>query len=226
MAKEVKLLGFWASAYVVRVQIALNFKGIEYEYVEEDLKKKSELLLQSNPVYRQVPVLVHGGKPIPESMVILEYIEEAWPEKPLLPQDPYQRAMAPTFKNKIYRSRSSPFQCLPSGVKYFTTKGEDQLKAKEELVENLRILEGALQGNKFFAGETAGMVDIVAGWLPFWIRRMEGLFGDKVVEEDNLPHLNAWFQDYLSLPFVREKLPPPDKVCAHLRGLLASLEPN
>ncbi|XP_031481268.1 probable glutathione S-transferase [Nymphaea colorata] len=220
MAKEVKLLGFWASAYVVRVQIALNFKGIEYDYVEEDLKKKSELLLQSNPVYRQVPVLVHAGKPIPESMVILEYIEEAWPEKPLLPQDPYQRAMA------RFWARFAEEKCLPSGVKYFTTKGEDQLKAKEELVENLKILEGALQGKKFFAGETAGMVDIVAGWLPFWIRRMEGLFGDKVVEEDNLPHLNAWFQDYLSLPFVREKLPPPEKVCADLRGLLASLEPN
>jgi len=92
--EEVTLLGFVGSPFVCRVKIALKLKGVEYKYVEENLGIKSEQLLKYNPVHKKVPVFVHGDKPLAESLVIVEYIDETWKNNPILPSDPYQRALA------------------------------------------------------------------------------------------------------------------------------------
>ncbi|XP_031251784.1 glutathione transferase GST 23-like [Pistacia vera] len=95
MAEEsVKLFGNWASPSTLRVKWALKLKGIQFEYVEEDLSNKSPLLLRYNPVHQKVPVLVHNGRPLAESLLIIEYIDEIWKHNPLLPEDPYERAQA------------------------------------------------------------------------------------------------------------------------------------
>ena len=50
------------------------------------------LLLQMNPVHKKIPVLVHDGKPVCESV---QYIDEVWKDKaPLMPSDPYERAQS------------------------------------------------------------------------------------------------------------------------------------
>jgi glutathione S-transferase len=95
MADELVLLDTWPSMFGMRVRIALAEKGIKYEYKEQDLKNKSELLLKMNPINKKIPVLIHNGKPICESLIIVQYIDEVWNDRsPLLPSDPYQRAQA------------------------------------------------------------------------------------------------------------------------------------
>jgi glutathione S-transferase len=89
MAGEVVLLDNWASMFGMRVRIALAEKGIKYEYKEQDLSNKSDLVL------KKIPVFIHNGKPVCESLIIVQYIDEVWKDRsPLLPSDPYQRAQA------------------------------------------------------------------------------------------------------------------------------------
>lgn len=92
--EELTLLGVVGSPFLHRVKIALTLKGIEYNYVEDDLNNLSDLVLKYNPVYKMIPVLVHNEKPISESLVIVEYIDDTWKNNPILPSDPYQRALA------------------------------------------------------------------------------------------------------------------------------------
>jgi glutathione S-transferase len=114
--EDVKLLGATGSPFVCRVRIALKFKEIEYKYVEENLGNKSDELIKYNPVYKKVPVFVHNDKPISESLVILEYIDETWTQNPILPSDPYKRALARFWSkfidDKVILLCSSIFLCV------------------------------------------------------------------------------------------------------------------
>lgn len=92
---QVVLLDFWSSSYAMRVKIALAEKGVKYVCEEQSLVNKGSLLLEMNPVHKMIPVLIHNGKPICESLAIIQYIDEVWAEtSSLLPSDPYHRSQA------------------------------------------------------------------------------------------------------------------------------------
>lgn len=79
----------------MRPRIALNLKSIKYEFLQDPYGSNRSLLHENNPIYKKIPVLVHNQRPICESMVIVQYIEDVWPTGPsLFPTDPYDRAIA------------------------------------------------------------------------------------------------------------------------------------
>eukprot|EP00249_Psilotum_nudum_P007884 c20891_g1_i1 orf=1-423(-) len=93
---EVKVLQIWASIFGMRVLIALQEKGVAYECHQEDIRNKSQVLLESNPVHKKVPVLILNGKPVCESLIIVQYIDDVWgsQHESFLPKSPYERAIA------------------------------------------------------------------------------------------------------------------------------------
>nr|KYP75471.1 putative glutathione S-transferase [Cajanus cajan] len=211
---EVKLVGFWSSPFVHRVIWALKFKGIRYEYIEEDRYNKSELLLQSNPLHKKVPVLIHGGKAIAESLVILEYIEETWPQNPLLPKDNHQRALARFW---IKFGEDSVFHLLSSTNQNFLYE-EERASARKKAQETIMVMEEqGLGEKKFFGGNNISMVDIAYGCLSHWLEGLEEIVGMKLIEENKFPRLHAWTQNFKQVPIIKENLPDYGKLLIHLQ---------
>src|SRR5258706_5338903 len=90
-----RLYGFWRSLSTYRVRVALALKGLEAAQVSIDLLKGYQHGIEYTAVNPQnvVPALIiDDGPPLFQSMAILEYLDEVYPEPPLLPPDPRGRA--------------------------------------------------------------------------------------------------------------------------------------
>ncbi len=92
--QPLKLYGFWRSQATFRLRVALNLKGIAYEETPVDIDHGGT----DDPAFRTVnpmgavPALMIGDTALTQSLAILEYLEEAYPEPPLLPREPLGRA--------------------------------------------------------------------------------------------------------------------------------------
>ncbi|XP_075645899.1 glutathione S-transferase U19-like [Castanea sativa] len=205
MAGKVVLLDFWPSLFGMRVRIALAEKGIKYENKEEDLSNKSPLLLEMNPVIKQIPVLIHNGKPVCESLIIVQYIDEVWNDKcPLLPSDPYQRAQARFWADFVDK------KVYVASRKIWRPKKEEQEAGKKEFLETLKTMEGELGGKPYFGGETFGYVDL--SLIPFysWFHAYKVL--DNLNIEAECPKIIAWAKRCMQKDAVAKTFHDPKKV--------------
>ena len=90
--------------YCARVRIVLAEKGVEYETVVIDLDDRPAWIYEKNSTGR-VPVLEEDAFLLPESAVIDEYLNERYPDPPLLPDDPGERALARTPRPRACEAR-------------------------------------------------------------------------------------------------------------------------
>ncbi|KAG9451310.1 hypothetical protein H6P81_011275 [Aristolochia fimbriata] len=216
--EELKLHGIWASPYSRRIQWALNLKGVPYEYIEEDPQNKSKELLRFNPVQKKVPVLVHRGKPILESLIILEYIDQIWKDDgaPLLPKDSYRRSKARFWAHFVDNSIT---------LQVMRTAGEEQEAARDELVEKLRVLEKGLEedyfsgGSPFLHGEQPGYLDIVIGTRLVDYLAFEEAIGLEIFDPEKHPLLFKWLTKMKELEVVKETTPDHERMVAFFRRL-------
>jgi maleylacetoacetate isomerase len=93
---DLVLYHYWRSSASYRVRIALNLKGLEYairpvHLLEDGGQQHHDAYRALNP-QSLVPTLVHGGHAIGQSLAILEYLDERFPDNPLLPSDALMRA--------------------------------------------------------------------------------------------------------------------------------------
>ena len=170
--------------YCARVRIVLAEKGVEYEVVEIDLRDRPAWIYEKNSTGR-VPVLEEDGWALPESAVIMEYLEERYPEPALLPADPGDRADA---RLRIFRADelTAPYYALRRG----------EQGARERLDVELGRLDEQLADRAWLGGAAYGLADVA---LVPWLLRARETMG---VAYEPFPMLLGWLQRLLERPAV------------------------
>lgn len=148
--------------FCARVRIVLAEKEIPYETITVDLSDRPAWLYEHNPPDGRVPVLDEGGWILPESAVIDEYLEERFPEPPMLPADPAERAWA---RLVIFR-----FDDLRKPY-YALRRGESDAPAGVH--DALARLDVLLAHAPYLGGRSFGLADVA--YLPWLIRLRDQL---------------------------------------------------
>ncbi|KAK3156985.1 hypothetical protein QOZ80_2AG0114680 [Eleusine coracana subsp. coracana] len=210
VAKEyLKLLGIDVSPFAIRVHMALFIKGVNYEYITEDLSNKSELLVSSNPVHKKVPVLIHNGNPICESLVIVQYVDEFFAGAgvpSILPADPYERAIA-------------RFWAAYVDDKERVQKVKETFAAIEPLEEAFAVCS---KGKAFFSGDSIGYVDLALRSLLIWIEVIRRMCGLEIISASKTPRLAAWAERFGETAAAKKVVPEADQALQYGKKLQAA----
>jgi RNA polymerase-associated protein len=174
--------------YCARARIALAEKGLEYEVLEVDLNDRPAWIYEKNSTGR-VPVIEEDAWVLPESSVILEYLDERYPEPPLLPADPADRALA-----RVWIFRHDDF----TKPYYALRRGEDG--AAERFDEQLAKLDDALSRQPWLTGAEYGLADIA--YVP-WVLRARDMLG---VSLDSFPALRGWLERLEERPAIAREV--------------------
>jgi len=152
-----------------------------------DLKNKPKDLWEQNP-YGKVPVLVDGDVVVYESAIINEYLDEKFPQVPLVPKDLGQKARMRIwidFCNTRLQQAASDFR-----------HGREPEQAKEKLKNHLTTLDREMADREYLVGSYS-LADLT--YIPFFVRQPR--YGYSI--EDSIPHVKAWMDRLLVRPALR-----------------------
>ena len=170
--------------FAARVRIVLAEKALDYDAVEIDLGDRPAWLYEKNPLGK-VPVYEEeDGLILPESWVIMEYLEERYPEPALWPADPAERALG-----RLWLDR---FDDRLGSASYALRRGD----GPEELDASLADLDRALEAQPYLSGRDYGLAD--AGYVP-WILRAQDMLG---VDIERFTNLADWLGRMLARPAI------------------------
>jgi glutathione S-transferase len=131
---------------------------------------------------------VDGDAVVYESAIINEYLEEKFPQVPLMPKDPYQRSRARIWIDFC----NTRLQHAGGNIAH-----DYQVeKSMEELKKHLETLDKEMRGHEYILDDYS-LADIT--YIPFFVRRERY----KATIDDSLPHLKAWMDRLLDRPIVR-----------------------
>jgi glutathione S-transferase len=183
-----------------RVKIALAEKGLAWDGVTVSLAKKDQKRpehLRRNP-YGKIPVIDDDGKILFESCIINEYLDEKYPNPPLMPKDPFLRGRGRILVDYALNYLHEPYWTLRGEMlkKESERNGAVTDEKRRTLRKLLEYLEGAL-GDKPYFFDDFSLTDIAV--IPRFLR-MEA-YG--AMPAPTLPKLNQWLERMKERPSVK-----------------------
>jgi len=186
------------STNVERVALALAHKGLEVESVVISYDDRSPVVEVSGQGL--VPVLVDGDTVVPDSIAILRYLEEKWPDPPLFPGDPARRAELDVFLDWFNRV----WKVAPNAIEEELEGDRQDRELVKELAarmhDSLDVFERLLDGRDHLLGDDLSVADCAA--FPFLkYAKVRDPDDDELfhrILDDNLqlggdyPRLSAW----------------------------------
>ncbi len=187
-----KLHGFAISNYYNKAKIVLLEKGVAFEEVRRYPSTKDETLARLSPMGK-VPVLeLDDGTTLAESGVIVEYLEDAYPQPPLLPREPVARAKVRELLTVIDWHIEIQARRLYRET-FFGGSVSDEVKAdvERELARGVRALERLAKWSPYVAGPEFTLADCSAVvHLPLVTMATRKIYGRDVLEHLDLkPYL-------------------------------------
>jgi glutathione S-transferase len=175
--------------YAHRTRLALLEKGLEFDHIEIDFKNKSPEFLAVSP-YGKVPALFHDGQTIYESAIINEYLDEVFPNPPLMPESPALRAKARIWTHYCNEYFTPDL--------YAVIRNREPAKHAElaaRATERLRFVEreafGKLSGGgPYWFGAQVSLTDLA--WYPYFERLPAWTHYRGLAISDDCPRLAAW----------------------------------
>ncbi|KAG9484771.1 glutathione S-transferase omega-1-like [Eleutherodactylus coqui] len=185
-----------------RVQLVLLAKGIKHEVVNINLKSKPDWFFEKSPPGLVPSIETSDGKIVYDSSIVCDYLDETFPEKKLIPEDPYEKA-----RQKMILEDVNAVTAVMYKILYAPKDNRDATELKAQFFEQYKKLEEALTktNTPYFCGESVTLIDYI--FWPFFERFIAFDVLDFV---EKTPRMKAWGDLMLQDPAVKETLTEPD----------------